>query len=1843
LRRRSIGAVRRGNRPRLEALEGRTLLASRLFALPTDNTGYIIELNPNNGQAVNRFAAPVAGDTSGENGLAFDGQTLYYMPYNNGARQLWELNPDNGAVLNVATINAGSGHFDGLGVVDGKVYLQDDVKHNLVVFDPSTQSVIGQLNVQANLIGGLTWADHPSELVATENFNTAVFIDPNSGAVMGRTPLPGQLIEGAAYVNGLFYFGSPQSGTGSPQGGEIYVTDRSGHLVNILYIAFPVSALAGDGEAPAQGTEQVVNGDFEVGSLQGWNTYNEPGSFGDGFSVYQNPQPFGTPIPSPPQGNFAAVNHPSGQSTNILYQDVTIPAGSTAHLSMLLTYVNQASGFATPATLDYQTYPNQQFRVDIVSPGANLLSTNPGDVLLNVYQTNAWNPTTLSPTEVDANLSAFAGQTVRLRIAVAANQYFFNAAVDDISILTQSIPPPPPTQQVVNGDFELGTLQGWTTYTEPVNSGPGFQVYSGADPFGSPFPAPPQGVYAAANNQTGPGTDILYQDVTIPAGSSAHLSMLVAYVNQFSGFATPATLDYHTVPNQQVRIDIINPNADLLSTSPGDVLLNVFQTHAGDRNTLDPTEVDADLSAFAGQTVRLRIAVVDNEFYLNAAVDDVSLLTQPTSPSPTPTPTWYYVADPESYGGGTGQIVRVDPTTGAQTVISSGGQFIDPYGVALAPDGSLIVADRGSFGGAGTIFRVDPTTGVQTVITSGGYLFDPSGVAFAPNGDILVADFVGRDIVRVDPATGQQSIVAQGGLFVGPFGITTTSDGTIFVADFGPFPGASGAVFRVDPATGAQTLISAGGQFVDPSGILVAPDGSLIVSDSNAIDGRGAIFRVDPQTGAQTVIAQDGYFQEPVGEAFAPDGSLIVADADAVDGNGAVIRVDLTTGVQTLVSSDGVFVNPLGVAVSPPAPPSSTPPPPSSGPTANAGGPYTVEEGGTVTLDPSGTTDPGQDLSKLTYLWDLNGDGIFGETGSAATNGDEVGIHPTFSAAGIPTQATWTVQLEVIDAQGHVSKSSAIIQIENLPPVVSLAQSSATVDAGSTLNVQGSFTDPGSGETYNGEVDYGDGAGIVGLPLNPDRTFDLSHVYELAVTYDVTVYVGDNHDGLGRATLEVTVNPIAPTFDSLAGASITYGQDSVTLGGHIGGAALMPSGSVDITLDGVTQPAAIDPTTGDFSSVFSTATLGVQGSPYTVTYSYAGDGTYTPMSDSTQVVSVSPRALTITAQDATKTYGDPDPAFSVDYSGFANGEDATVLSGLLGYTTSEPAGNAPVGDYSITPGGLSSPNYTITFAPGTLSVTLRALTITAGDASKTYGDPDPEFSASYDGLANGDNPGVLAGALGFTTSEPAGNAPVGVYSVTPGGVSSPNYLITFVPGSLTITPRALTVTADDASKTYGDPDPLFTPSYDGFATGEDATVLSGALGFTTTEPSGNAPVGIYTVTPGGLSSPNYTIKFVPGSLTITPRALTVTAADASKTYGDPDPAFTASYDGFADGDGLGVLSGTIGFTTNEPACNAPVGVYVITPGGLSSPNYVFTFTPGHLTVTPRALTIAANDASKIYGQPDPTFGAIGTGFAPGEGLNNLAGTLKFITSDPAPLTAPAGSYTITPSGLSSPNYTITFAPGTLTVSPATTTLTGASVPWLVVGTSSVTQSGSVGSNSVLPFGQAVTVAIVGASGTVATGLGTIGSDGQFTAIVNTSSLPVGSYTIQYAYPGDANFNGSGATGTLTVTYAVIPLYDPTKAKHAGSAYPIQIAIDDASGKNLSSPGLVVTAVSIVDSNGHMLTPSAKGNSNPGNVFRLSGSSYTYNLDTSGLAAGTYTLYITVGNDPVKHGLAFDVS
>lgn len=195
---------------------------------------------------------------------------------------------------------------------------------------------------------------------------------------------------------------------------------------------------------------------------------------------------------------------------------------------------------------------------------------------------------------------------------------------------------------VVNGDFEAGSLAGWTRAPggDPES---GWFAYSGTKaPISTEelsedrraVPAPPQGTYGAISDEPDPGTHILYQDIALEPGTTHVLSMLVYYKSE-APIAAPDSLDagsgmeIEPPPNQQYRIDVMRTSAAIDSVSPGDILTSVFRTVNGAPQELAATPVSVDLTPFAGQTVRLRLAEVDNQFFFNAGADAISIASTP--------------------------------------------------------------------------------------------------------------------------------------------------------------------------------------------------------------------------------------------------------------------------------------------------------------------------------------------------------------------------------------------------------------------------------------------------------------------------------------------------------------------------------------------------------------------------------------------------------------------------------------------------------------------------------------------------------------------------------------------------------------------------------------------------------------------------------------------------------------------------------------------------------------------------------------------------------------------------------------------------------------------------------------------------------------------------------------------------------------------------------------------------------------------------------------------------------------------------------------------------------------
>ena len=288
------------------------------------------------------------------------------------------------------------------------------------------------------------------------------------------------------------------------------------------------------------------------------------------------------------------------------------------------------------------------------------------------------------------------------------------------------------------------------------------------------------------------------------------------------------------------------------------------------------------------------------------------------------------------------------------------------------------------------------------------------------------------------------------------------------------------------------------------------------------------------------------------------------------------------------------------------------------------------------------------------------------------------------------------------------------------------------------------------------------------------------------------------------------------------------------------------------------------------AKTFTISNLLLKGNDFA---NYYLSGNITSITGNTGVISK--KALTITVGDNTKVYRTQDPAFSVNYSGFVNGENELIF-------TPDPITNVyqnlvfnrevgeQVGSYAVTAAGLSTANYTLQYIPGNLTVTPLTILLSGISANtKVY---DGNASATVTGTVNltglfpGDNISI-AGTAVYTFNNPiAGNDKlVNATGITLTGNSSSNYTLTLPTFQANITPKILTIQVVDTNKLERANDPINKVTISGFINGESTNDLIGTLNYT------RAPgetIGTYSIEANGLSNQNYAIQYSPGELTI---------------------------------------------------------------------------------------------------------------------------------------------------------------------------------------------------------------------------------------------------------------------------------------------------------------------------------------------------------------------------------------
>ena len=508
---------------------------------------------------------------------------------------------------------------------------------------------------------------------------------------------------------------------------------------------------------------------------------------------------------------------------------------------------------------------------------------------------------------------------------------------------------------------------------------------------------------------------------------------------------------------------------------------------------------------------------------------------------------------------------------------------------------------------------------------------------------------------------------------------------------------------------------------------------------------------------------------------------------------------------------------------------------------------------------------------------------------------------------------------------------NALFAIVTQDKSLSIAPSTISTDR---LTVNGGNKDALTGQTgktggpkgtgYN----YENTAGIVGIyrgtGTDDNRYFYLEEVFDRPTFSSTSSQIVIDHSEGNNATIYYTIDGTNPTTTNYAGNGLAPLQidmpaNAVTLKAIavidnlpscISSIQVVPNAT--ITLENTTLTYNGNAQTIGVTSVKDGEST-IATSKYTVIYSNnTNAGTATVKIEDiagddlivygSKDFTINKKDLTVTAKPKTITYGEAPVNDGVTYEGFVNSETATVLGGTLDYAYSYSQYDDVGNTYTITPSGLTSSNYDISFVAGTLTVDQREIGLTWSETTSfPYDGTSHGLTATATNLVNGDEIGVTVS--GVQTN--AGNYTATASALT--GEKAVNYkLPTEKTHAFTITPVELTVTAKNNTITYGDVPAGNGVTYEGFVNNETADDLGGTLDYVYSYTQYGDVSNTYTITPSGLTSDNYYITFTPGVLTVTPKTIGVDWTETELSYNGSEQAPTATATGLVNNDEVGV-------------------------------------------------------------------------------------------------------------------------------------------------------------------------------------------------------------------------------------------------------------------------------------------------------------------------------------------------
>jgi sugar lactone lactonase YvrE len=992
-----------------------------------------------------------------------------------------------------------------------------------------------------------------------------------------------------------------------------------------------------------------------------------------------------------------------------------------------------------------------------------------------------------------------------------------------------------------------------------------------------------------------------------------------------------------------------------------------------------------------------------------------------------------FVAD--TYNNAVKEIVAVNGVIPASpTIRTLGSGFNQPSGVALDGSGDVFVADSGNNLVKEMVAVNGSIPASPTINTLGGTLDGPSDVALDGSGDLFVIDYGDNTLKEIVAVNGvipaSPTIETLGGGFNQPVAIAVDGSGDIFVADFG-----NNLVKEVTPSSGGFNAANVGSAATGTIQLAFIFDtAGTLGSTAVVTDGlTGLDFSDASQDTCKENTAYEAGSTCLVNVSFAPTApGPRHGAAELLDGSGNVLATGLIHGRG--VGPQAGFRYTYS-STAPPVVISSTDIP--------TGANMTIDAGGNVFL----TNDEAPFYAQI-----ANGSVV-----EFPASGSGFGA-PVVLGSGLPFPQGIVVDgagniYAVFDADANYDPGTG--SVTEYPKTANGYGAAVTLASG--LNYPNGLAIDGTGNLFL--ASYSSGLTLDGNP-NPSDTGGVVELPWTGTGYGspVTLASGLNY-------------PDAVALDAAGNLFVAIPVDA---SGYLGTGSVI---ELKKNAAGYSSPATL---VSGLDGAFALR-VDPSGSLFVITYAEQGSD---------------PNATALTEYPATP-------------SGYA--EPVTVVAGvdLLDDVALDSSGNIFLLDYNNT-NVYEIPRHS---APA-LTFATTPVGDTSSDSPQTATlENSGNAALSFPVPSSGDNPSI---APGFTLNgSRAGDCPLVTASSSTAGTLAAGadclLPISFTPsetgsvsGSLVLTDNALNAAAPSyatqtiglmGNATKGTQTIQFTPPASPVTYGLSpialtATATSGlAVTFFVTGPATVTRstlkitgAGSVVITAQQTGNSNYqAAPSMQQTIVVKPAVLTVTAKNASREYGKPNPAFTAAITGFVNGDTAATaLTGTPSLTTTATVKSA-VGSYpiVATSGTLAARNYSFKFAGGTLTITKAPLTVTANNAKIVYDQALPKFSYTATGFVNGD-------TKKVLSGAPAETTKAVkgslpGSYTITiaAGALKATNYSFVFKSGTLTIEP----IGPAATPLLKPGTGTYSATQKVAITDATP-GAAIYYTVNGTAPTV---------------------------------------------------------------------------------------------------------------------------------------------------------------